>query len=465
MSHGTLVSMSIATRRWRGGKTINYRRVFSAVNAPTSQMLAHEEVDVQLWGGTFYCYYRVSNHINLMTSTDAATWTERGNILTQSPAGTTNYLANPSFETGTTLPDSWTLNGAPVTRVTTDMNSGAYAVRIQTSAQTANCLSAPVAVTAGNLYKVGTYVKGTVSGAQWFVTVRWWSQAGGTGFISQTNMTIQVGTYSTWQYLGAAMLAPTGAVSATVDLRSVNGTGDVYFDDVSLVDGSWDEGECISPSLVESNGTYYLFYEGNDGTHAHVCYAQAASPLGPFTKMGRVLSGQGTGFESVLAGTPAATKIGNRFYLFYHGYDGTHDMIGLAWSDDLVTWTRHPGNPIMVQNPANSWESLKVAPSSVFVDAPNGYVYVAYEGQDTVGKWNTGIAYMKVSDLETGVLTEQSATPILQASAGWDNDFTQLPCIVENGSGGLYLFYSGHVMPGNSFRLGRTDLTWTLVPG
>lgn len=226
---------------------------------------------------------------------------------------------------------------------------------------------------------------------------------------------------------------------------------------------AWDSSYVISPSVWFDGSTYYMFYEGNNGSFSAIGYATASAPGGPWTKFGSnpILSKQGTGFESVLVGTPAVIVISGTWYLFYHGYNGTNDQVALAWaSTPSGTWTRHPSNPII---PVGNWFGRKVAPSSVWLGADNA-VYIALEGDPGSGKFSIGVAQVPAANLQTAVpaLTGGSQyAPMLSASvAGQDNDYVQLPCLVSSAGGQLWLYYSGH-STGGAFRMFRTDVSLT----
>lgn len=227
--------------------------------------------------------------------------------------------------------------------------------------------------------------------------------------------------------------------------------------------GAWDDTYTIAPSVYYYSGTYYLFYEGNDGSHSQIGYATSTSPTGPFTKYASnpVLSNTGSGWESVTVGTPVITRANSKWYLFYHGYNGTNDQGGVAWSTDLTSWTRHSSNPIIPIS-SGQWDALKTAPSSVLI--LDNTIYVFYEGESTetpIPDWQIGIAYVSLSNLESSVMTKHSSNPILGPSAsGWDDDWVQLPGIVNYGNGNLWMYYSGH-NSGGAFWLGRSDNSGT----
>jgi|GEM_PF-3376279 len=57
--------------------------------------------------------------------------------------------------------------------------------------------------------------------------------------------------------------------------------------------------------------------------------------------------GEAGEWDSVHAYPGHGIAVGGTYYLFYQGYDGSHWRIGLAYSKDLKGWTRYVGNPIV----------------------------------------------------------------------------------------------------------------------
>jgi predicted GH43/DUF377 family glycosyl hydrolase len=56
-----------------------------------------------------------------------------------------------------------------------------------------------------------------------------------------------------------------------------------------------------------------------------------------------------------------------RFYNFYNAANGNHEQTGLAMSDDLLTWKRHPANPVVTTR-AGGFDSEYASDPKVFRD-------------------------------------------------------------------------------------------------
>ncbi len=220
----------------------------------------------------------------------------------------------------------------------------------------------------------------------------------------------------------------------------------------------WDSAEVIAPSVIQVRGTYYLFYEATNNTSTGpraIGVATSTGPIENFTKYpgNPILTASG-GWEGHIIGTPVVTKIGSMFYMFYHGFDGNHDRIGIAYSSDLLHWTKETSNPILDVGQQRSWDSAEVAPSSTNVAGP--VVWLFYEGFNEAS-WRIGIAsgIVNQTDMTIKGLTKDPS-PILDLGlpGSFDDHTVQLPSVILSPDRKqLWMYYSGN--DGSAFRLGR----------
>ncbi len=193
--------------------------------------------------------------------------------------------------------------------------------------------------------------------------------------------------------------------------------------------GAWDSMYTATPCVLEIGGTYYMWYAGHDGASIRSGLATASSPYGPFTKdpgnpfadlaqwVGQVVHVDGTYYmlcgsekaqDIYTASDPAGpwtwlsrpfgvaggdawnskgtmgesglVYVEGRFYMFMCGrnYDPVPlDFalkrpynIGAAVSDDCVTWTQYPNNPIISRTGApgygDAYDGWRISELSVF---------------------------------------------------------------------------------------------------
>lgn len=85
----------------------------------------------------------------------------------------------------------------------------------------------------------------------------------------------------------------------------------------------------------------------------------------------------------------------NRYYLFYNAKNLTsgpwHEQTGVAVSDDLVNWEKHPANPILRNGPAGAFDEQFV--SDPCVTRLGGLWCLAYFGLSRDGHARDGVAF------------------------------------------------------------------------
>lgn len=112
--------------------------------------------------------------------------------------------------------------------------------------------------------------------------------------------------------------------------------------------GAWDSTQIFRPHVFKWGNTYYLFYNGKN-TLEQIGFATAPNLLGPWTKFaGNPVFGPSntTGnWSPSITSEPYIVRFNNTWAMFY---TGGSDGFGVAYSNDLVSWTDDPNNPIQV---------------------------------------------------------------------------------------------------------------------
>jgi len=143
-------------------------------------------------------------------------------------------LANPSVEQEGSpgWPAEW-FHSATNTDWANTARRGGHSLHIQVVGQTADWRSKHFMVKAGKIYRLMGYFRGTGS-TQTFLTIRWFSNSDGTGFISEDNITLD-NIYLDWTQSAQNFTAPPGAQSADIMFRCPTATvADIYGDDFSV---------------------------------------------------------------------------------------------------------------------------------------------------------------------------------------------------------------------------------------
>lgn len=154
-------------------------------------------------------------------------------------------------------------------------------------------------------------------------------------------------------------------------------------------------------------------------------------------------------FDSRAVDCPFVFYHGGRYQMTYLGFDGTGYQTGLAWSEDLVNWTRRgcilrrdPANPVTRYNVALNWilrdsalrsrgELKKV--KGRYLGVFHAYPNPGYEAGPAV----IGLCWSR--DLLNWELGDICLRP--EEGAEWESGGLYKPCLVEEG-GTYYLFYN-----------------------
>jgi beta-fructofuranosidase len=111
--------------------------------------------------------------------------------------------------------------------------------------------------------------------------------------------------------------------------------------------------------FAEDSGTYHMFHleaprslGDPDLRHHHASVGHATSTdLVNWTRVGQAIGpGPAGSWDDVATWTGSVIRHDGRWHMFYTGASSAEDAlvqrIGLAQSDDLISWTKHPANPI-----------------------------------------------------------------------------------------------------------------------
>lgn len=168
--------------------------------------------------------------------------------------------------------------------------------------------------------------------------------------------------------------------------------------------------------------------------------------------------GAGPAWDAGTVGDPWVVRASNGTYLMYFGmYAANRSVaIGVATSADLVTFTKWPGNPVLLPGPPGSWDDYSVSNPAV---ATGGSWAIFYGGRRAATKDQIGLA--SSSD---GFHWTRTTGPFLGAdTAGrWDSGVVGAPAIVKAGTNRLY--YDGSNTTGGS-GIGMVNLTVSTTGG
>ncbi len=120
------------------------------------------------------------------------------------------------------------------------------------------------------------------------------------------------------------------------------------------------------PSVVQVGGTWYMYYTDAPTAEDDRIHLATSSDGFSWTKQGIVLDvGGGGTWDSWKVGRPSVVVREGTFWLYYDGNDGTARHVGLATSADGRTFAKHASNPLVfnagamdVEQVAGTWLML-----------------------------------------------------------------------------------------------------------
>ena len=168
---------------------------------------------------------------------------------------------------------------------------------------------------------------------------------------------------------------------------------------------AWDDLRDDEPYVFLDNGTYYLFYMGqNSTTHIEQTgYATSSSPSGGFVKYvaNPILPADGWphGWDSGMdrATDPFVYKSADGTY--WIGVSGVSNgesltgEIGFYTSRDLVNFTSYSANPVLRYGVSGNWDSVAVIRGALMNF--NGTLYLSYAGYNG-SNWRCGLTTLTI---------------------------------------------------------------------
>ncbi|MBI5287134.1 MAG: hypothetical protein HY878_06050 [Deltaproteobacteria bacterium] len=110
----------------------------------------------------------------------------------------------------------------------------------------------------------------------------------------------------------------------------------------------WNRFGVAYPSVVKDSGVYKMWYAGYDGLRHKIGYATSRDGIHWEKYPEPVVDlGEDGSWDGVTILYPFVIKDGSGYKLYYAGFDGKTQRIGLATSLDGVHWKRSPENPVL----------------------------------------------------------------------------------------------------------------------
>lgn len=195
------------------------------------------------------------------------------------------------------------------------------------------------------------------------------------------------------------------------------------------------------PSVVKFNGRYLMYYSvptfgGMQGWRIGVAASQDLLTWVKLTTLEPAHPSEANGFCA-----PGAIVLGGKVHLFYQTYGNREkDAICHAWSNDGVTFTREPTNPIF--HPHGAWTCGRAIDAEVIAYGDRLLLYFA--SRDPGYKIQlVGVASAPLdSDWARDKWTQLADRTILQPELPWEQECLEAPTLVRRGQS-LIMFYAG----------------------
>jgi hypothetical protein len=146
----------------------------------------------------------------------------------------------------------------------------------------------------------------------------------------------------------------------------------------------FDVGCCMNPFVLRRDDEYWLYYAGADRSGVRrICLAIAkVDDLTHWRRLGPLFDvGPAGAFDQHWCVLPCLRQFGTTWHLYYTGFSGQHEQglqgfrgIGVAFSEDLINWRKHPNNPVLAGDGFDQWPgNLGLAGAGNIIDAPDDH--------------------------------------------------------------------------------------------
>jgi len=161
---------------------------------------------------------------------------------------------------------------------------------------------------------------------------------------------------------------------------------------------------------------------------------------------------------------PTVLFDGIDYKMWYDGRNGSHQQIGHAISNDGITWSKHPGNPVLSPGTLDEWDEIDITEPVVLFDHDENIYkmwYTSIRPSQGTGKERFQIRYAFSNDCINWI---KHPNPILHGNSNtWESEGVSQPYVKKEG--GVYkMWYSARDSYGK-WRIGHANssdgINWT----
>ncbi len=126
-------------------------------------------------------------------------------------------------------------------------------------------------------------------------------------------------------------------------------------------DGAWDHVAVDNPFVIEDDGVFYCYFEAENVDGQEQVGLATSTDLRAWTKHGEnpvLPAGPAGAWDHMAAKLPVVGRHGDTFSMLYTGKDGRgNGAIGLATSEDGLSWTKSGDGPVLPGRPG-LWDPI-----------------------------------------------------------------------------------------------------------
>ena len=233
--------------------------------------------------------------------------------------------------------------------------------------------------------------------------------------------------------------------------------------------GAWDSGGDYRPRVVYDGQKFRMWYTGLDagGNTNGIGYASSDDGKTWTKNKDLVLTASADNWEGNYISIGSVIWTGSQFLMWYRGVGGqggsasAKGAVGLATSQDGITWSKYSGNPVMT---ASTVDSEGILTPYVIQTGSSYKMWYACT--------NPLLTYYAIcyATSDDGKSWSKYSSPVLKSSTDptqWDSGALYSPTVVQGGTT-FGMWYTGSDAKGETSQVGfatsKNGVTWTKDP-
>jgi len=178
--------------------------------------------------------------------------------------------------------------------------------------------------------------------------------------------------------------------------------------------GEWTCGRAIDAEIIPNGDRLFLYFASRDPAQKIQLIGVASAPLdSDFSRqhwtqlVNAPILKPKLPWEDKCIEAASLIRQGDKFYMFYAGaYNNWPQQIGVASSDDGITWQRLSSEPLLARGAPGTWNHSESGHPGIFRDS-DGKTYLFFQGNNDRGKsWY--LSKVKIGWNESGPFVDQS---------------------------------------------------------